>query len=275
MLEPLKGGRALLDDIEQQPCPAPTLWYLGHAGFVLKYRDAVIYVDPYLSDHPDRLMRAPFRSFEVTHAGLVLATHAHPGHLDPGTAPAILAASRRAKLVLPKAAAAQAHAMGIAYERMVTTDAALRVEFLDDRIYAVPSAHPGLDWTPGTGYPHLGYLVRFGNFTIYHAGDCVPYAGLAGRLRPYTPNVALLPIGGRGRWFDIPQAAQLAEEIRAEWLVPMHYDMFPASAVDVNRFIEHMLGQRPAQRFKVFQCGERWTLPPVSASRPAPEGSAG
>jgi hypothetical protein len=41
----------------------------------------------------------------------------------------------------------------------------------------------------------------------------------------------------------------------------MHYDMFTFNTVDVNRFIEHMLGQRPYQRFKVFQCGEGWTVP--------------
>ena len=47
--------------------------------------------------------------------------------------------------------------------------------------------------TPLGGYPYLGYLVRFGNYTIYHAGDCVPYPGLVSRLIPYNVNVALLP----------------------------------------------------------------------------------
>ena len=125
----------------------------------------------------------------------------------------MLAASRRAKVVMPMSAAAHAHAMGIAYQRMVTTNADLRVEFLDDRIYAVPSAHDQLDWTPLGGYPYLGYLVRFGPYTIYHAGDGVPYDRLAGRLRPYNVTVALLPIGG-AKNFKIPEAAQLAQRDR-------------------------------------------------------------
>src|SRR5260370_16125651 len=103
---------------------------------------------------------------------------------------------------------------------MVTTDSGLRVEYLDDRIYSVPSAHNQLDWTPLGGYPYLRYLVRFGNCTIYHAGDCIPYPGLADRLRAYSLTVALLPINGRktdatpGN-FEIAEAAGLAEEVWA------------------------------------------------------------
>ena len=260
MIQPVNGGRELLDEIESADCPAPRLWWLGHSGFALKYRQAIVYVDPLLGGRENRLVAPPISGQDVRHAGLILCTHAHAGHLDPGTVPAMLAESRRAKVVMPMSAAAHAHELGIEYQRMVTTNADLRVEFLDDRIYAVPSAHRQLDWTPTGGYPYLGYLVRFGPYTIYHAGDGAPYEQLAARLMPYNVTVALLPIGGEGN-FTITEAAHLAGQIGAEWLVPMHYDMFPGCAVEVDRFIEHLLGQHPAQRFKVFQCGEGWSIP--------------
>src|SRR3979409_401310 len=104
-----------------------------------------------------------------------------------------------------------------------------------------------LGWTPLGGYPHLGYLVRFGGITIYHAGDCVPYDDIVDRLRPYSVTVALLPIRGRQNSFDMPEGAQLAQGLAARWLVPMGYGSSPSSS---ERFIEHMLGHRPAQRFK-------------------------
>jgi L-ascorbate 6-phosphate lactonase len=254
-MKPVPRGPELLAEIERAECPTPMVWWLGHSGFALKYRNTICYVDPYLSAKD-----APFEGGQVRHASLILATRAHPRHLDPGTVPDMLAASPKAKLILPKAADAHAHSLGIPYERMVTTNADLRVEFLDDRIYAVPSAserdaQPAqLDWTPLGGYPCLGYLVRFGARTIYHPGRCVPYEGLAARLRPYNVTLALLPIGGRPGNFEACEAAELAHEIGAEWLAPMDYS-------DSTKFVEHMLGSRPSQRFKVFAPGEGWRLP--------------
>ena len=251
MIEPPKRGRELAAQIETAQCSSPTLWWLGNSGFALKYRTAILYIDPHLS-----LPDSPLRGGDASNAGLILCTHS--GRVTLDTVPAMLSAAPRAKLVIPKSAADHAHSLGIPYTRMVTTDAGLRVEYLDDRIYAVPSSHGKLDWTPLGGYPYLGYLVRFGGVTIYHAGDCVPYDDIVDRLRPYSVTVALLPVGGRPNSFDIPEAAQLAEDIGARWLVPMGYRVSSSSS---ERFIEHMLGHRPAQRFKVFQPGEMWTVP--------------
>src|SRR6476660_8338059 len=111
MIEPVKCGQALVEQIETTPCFTPTLWWLGHSGFALKYRRSIIYVDPYLSTEKPRLTAPPLHAASVTHAGLVLSTHSHHCHLDPGTVPAILTASPRAKLVLPIRAAEDAHAM--------------------------------------------------------------------------------------------------------------------------------------------------------------------
>jgi L-ascorbate metabolism protein UlaG (beta-lactamase superfamily) len=148
---------------------------------------------------------------------------------------------------------------------MTTTDSGLRIEYFKDnlygRVYAVPSAHPQLDWTAAGGYPYLGYLIRFGRWTIYHAGDCAMYPELAAHLRPFNVNVALLPIGPGN--FSVSEAAQLASDIGAAWIVPMHYGGFvtPDEGDIEAEFVSHMLGHRPEQRFKVFQCGEKWTVP--------------
>jgi|SRR5579871_1247916 len=268
MLQPLKSGRELIEEIDGTLVPTPTLWWLGHSGFVIRFASITFYIDVCLSEPAGRrrLMAAPLAADDVSHADMLFSTHAHAAHLDGPTVVPMLAASRRAKIVLPKSAASKANAAGIPYDRMTTTDSGLRVEYFKDRlygrIYAIPSAHPQLDWTPDGGFPYLGYLIRFGRWTIYHAGDCVLYDGLADRLQPFNVTAALLPIGGRN--FSVNQAAQLAEDIGASWLVPMHYGTFSYGAEDggeEGEFISHMLGQRPEQAFKVFQCGEKWTLP--------------
>jgi L-ascorbate 6-phosphate lactonase len=243
---------SLIREIESTDAETPALWWLGNSGFAVKYHGIVFYVDPHLSSPA-----SPLTATDVTNADMVLCTHAHAAHMDPDTLPAILDASPRAKVVLPKSAAEHACSIGIPLDRMTTTDSDLRVEFFKNgpygRIYSVPSAHPELSWTPLGGYPYLGYLIRFGAWTIYHAGGCQWYEGIVGRLRPYNVTAALLPIEGAGN-FDVVQAAQLAEDIRARWLIPMRY-------ADASRFVDHMLGFRPSVGFKVLEPGERWMIP--------------
>jgi L-ascorbate metabolism protein UlaG (beta-lactamase superfamily) len=270
VLLPLKSGLDLIREIDQTITPTPTLWWLGHSGFIIRFANITFYVDPCFSDLPGctRAVAPPLSGGQVHHADMILATHAHPRHLDAATILPMLEHSPRAKLVLPRSAAEEAHARGIPYDRTTPTDSGLRIEYFKEnlygRIYAVPSAHPRLDWTADGGYPFLGYLIRFGRWTIYHAGDCVAHEELAGRLRPFNVSVALLPIGGSN--FSVSEAAQLAADIGAPWVVPMHYGTFrepgAATAPDIeSEFVAHMLGHRPELRFRVFQCGQKWTVP--------------
>ena len=266
MLEPTLSGPALIHDIDQTLTVTPTLWWLGHSGFVIRFANITFYVDPCLTTPPDKMRRSepPLDPALVHHADMVLVTHAHPGHLDTSTLARIIAASPRAKVVLPRSAQDYANREGIPSDRTVPTDAGLRIEYFKEnlygRIYAVPSAHPRLDWTSAGGYPYLGYLIRFGKWTIYHAGDCAMYPDLATRLKPFNVNVALLPIGGGN--MSASEAAQLASDIGAAWVAPMHYGAFNGDEDDSqSSFVDHMLGHRPDQRFHVFRCGEKWTVP--------------
>jgi L-ascorbate metabolism protein UlaG (beta-lactamase superfamily) len=280
VIRPVKRGAELLREIDETGAGRPTLWWLGQSGFAIKHRGIVLYIDPYLSesltekyrltDRPHiRMTEAPLRGHEIAHADLVLATHGHSDHLDPGTAPAILAASPNSKLVLPRALASKAAGMGISLDRMLPVDDGERLDFRKGEdvceIHVIPSAHEELNRTSEGGYPCLGYVLRFGDSAIYHPGDCVPYGGLVERLAPMGVTVALLPINGRDPKrgvpgnFDIEEAARLAEEIGARWIVPVHYDMFTFNTVDVGRFAEHMRSRHPGMDFRVLACGERWT----------------
>jgi L-ascorbate 6-phosphate lactonase len=261
----MKTGAQLAAELEQTYIGSPTLWWLGHSGFAIKFANMLFLVDPCLGEVPgrSRIAPLPLEPGSITKADLVLCTHTHPAHMNGPTLTAILVASPHAKIVIPKSAATHARELGIPYDRMTTTDSDLRVEYFKDglygRVYAVPSAHDHLEWTPLGGYPYLGYLIRFGGQTIYHAGDGGLYEDLAERLIRYNVTVALLPVGGRG--YDAAGAAELAAQIGARWLIPMHYGALEGTPENMDSFVEHLLGHRPDQRFKVFQCGEGWTVP--------------
>src|SRR5262245_48075679 len=143
----------------------PVLWWLGDRGFALRYYDIVFYIDPPRAEAP-------------LSPDMILCTRALSA-----TVSALLAANPRAKVVIPRDEADSASQAGIPYSRMTTTDNGLRVEYFKNgayvRVYAVPSEPVG-----------LGYLIRCGEFTIFHSGECVPYEGLANLLRPYNVSVA-------------------------------------------------------------------------------------
>ena len=231
----------LLSTIGQTITATPSIWWLGQAGFVIRFASITFYVDPCFAE-------IPLAPADVNHADMILATSAR--RVDSSIA-TMLDASKHAKLILPKSAADAAHRTGIPYHRMTTTDAGLRIEYFKDNLYSRVYAEPSsLNWTPAGGYPELGYLIRFGRWTIYHGGNGSLYEGLADRLRPFNVSVALLPVGGEN--FSPAAAAHLAADIGAVWLVP-----YPAQP----SFLEHMLGHHPAQRFKVFEAAEGWTVP--------------
>lgn len=251
MLKPVKTGAELIEEIDRTITPTPALWWLGESGFIMRFASITFYIDPRLSR-----AGAPLDPASIRHADLILATQA--ASLDAAGIGTMLEHSKSAKLVLPKSAAAAAHAAGIPFSRMTTTDADLRIEYFKDnlygRVYAIPSANPELEWSADGGYPHLGYLIRFGRWTVYHPGASRPYEGLADRLRPFNVSVALLPVGDDR--FSIPAAADLACAIGAPWMVPIDAD-----GTKENAFLDHMLGHRPEQQFKIFKCGEKWTVP--------------
>jgi L-ascorbate metabolism protein UlaG (beta-lactamase superfamily) len=285
MIQPFQSGARLLDDIDNVRLDARQvgLWWLGQSGFVIKWREAVLFLDPYLSEHLTekyaatnrphvRMTEAPFRGADVRRADLVLITHKHSDHFDPGTVPYVLERVPTALLVLPPALMDYAADMGLEHSRLVPAypDHPLTHVLQDGSrivVHPIPAAHERLDWSPAHGYPYLGYVLQLGERTLYHSGDCVPYDGLVDWLRPYHLDAALLPINGRNRHhgilgnFTIEEAGQLAAAAGVEWLVPMHYDMFTFNTVDVAAFACHMAEHHPHQKIRILRCGERLILP--------------
>src|SRR5437660_4484415 len=116
MIEPVRSSQALLDEIHAT-VPAPgslAVWWLGQSGFLIKSAEVTLLIDAYLSEHLTkkyegtarphvRMTRAPLRGSDLRGIDLVLASHKHSDHLDPGTVPDVLAGSPQATLLLPEA----------------------------------------------------------------------------------------------------------------------------------------------------------------------------
>jgi L-ascorbate 6-phosphate lactonase len=275
MIEPVRSGRDLLDEIDSTTVAQGemAIWWLGQSGYALKTASTLLYIDLYLSEHltvkyadtpkpHNRMTRAPLRGQEITQAGLVFASHKHSDHLDPGTIPDLFAASPQAQLVLPTAVVDHAVGLGLQRERLLPTRGDEIFTQGTVTIHSFPSAHPGLDYTDATGYPFLGFGLEIDGLRVYHSGDTVVYDGLAARLRSFQPQLVFLPINGRAGGagtppnMDAAEAVALAQMIGDPLVIPHHYDMFTFNTADVGNFVA--LAQAAGVQHQVLQPGERF-----------------
>jgi L-ascorbate 6-phosphate lactonase len=232
------------------------IWWIGQEGFVFKSPGRILYIDPYLSSYAEDLTRgkvnehvrikpAPMKPQDVTHADIVLCTHDHADHIDPGGIPVIAVRSPRARFIVPECARETMRGFGISEERIHTLKGDDELSLNGIHVYAVPARHERFDRHPRMGYPYLSYVIDIDGITVFHAGDTIPYEGQAERIRKHRIDIAFLPINGRDEArhklelegnFTCGEAVRLAQEIHAGLTIPMHYDMFTINTADVNEF---------------------------------------
>ncbi len=279
MIEPWKSGRTLLDEIDDtHPAPGTVaVWWLGQSGFLLRSAGATLVVDPYLSDHLTRkyegterphvrMTRAPLRGADLSGVALVLASHKHSDHLDPGTVTELLAASPAARLLVPASLVEYAAGLGLPGDRLVGLVAGQVFETPGVSVRAVPSAHEGLD-TDGRGrHLYLGFVIETGGLRFYHSGDGLAHDGLAAAIGPEPLDVMFLPVNGRDPARGVPgnmtaaEAVDLANVVRPRFVVPHHYEMFTFNTVPVAGFESEARRLRPGVEARVLRCGERWEV---------------
>jgi L-ascorbate metabolism protein UlaG (beta-lactamase superfamily) len=256
-------GERLLADIQQRRVPegALGLWWLGQSSFVVRGAGVTAYVDPYLNPSSRRLVPPPLRPEQVTNADLILCTHDHSDHIDPTALPGIAKASPRATILVPGVARDNVIELGIPAHRVMVPPVDEPVNYGALTVTAIPAAHEGLDYSPEQGYPYLGYVLKLNGVTLYHSGDCTMYEGLIERLKAHRPDIVLLPINGHD-WKRLRQniignmtyreAADLAVEVGADLVIPMHYGMFPHNTEPPGHLVNYLLDHYPTQKLKVM-----------------------
>jgi L-ascorbate 6-phosphate lactonase len=278
MIEPVRQGRDLLDEIAITAPPAGTLavWWLGQSGFLFKSSRGMLAIDLYLSEHLTRkyqgtsrphirMTRAPIEGHELAGLDVVLASHKHSDHFDPDTLPGVLASSK-AVLVMPESIRDHALMLGLPADRLIGLDAGDTVERAGFHVHAIPSAHEGLDTDSSGRHLYLGFVIESEGLRLYHSGDSLVYEGLVETLSADPLDVLFLPINGRDPARGVPgnmtaaEAVELAAELRPRFVVPHHYDMFKFNTVPVAEFRAEARRLSEGVRPKILSCGERWEI---------------
>ena len=251
------------------------IWYLGQEGFLLKSGEDHLAIDPYLSDYVDRnccqfvkwerLYAPPIDPAELDFLKVVLCTHTHYDHADPVTLTQIWKNSPATKFVIPAPEVAAIAAYGIDMKNIIPAVAGEKIEIGNYRIIPIPSAHEVLHFDEYGNCKELGYLIQTGGKTFFHAGDMCMYDGLIPSLKPYSVDVAFLPINGRDYFrncndiignFNCEEAVMLAKEIKADMLVPMHHDLYEVNRVKTAHFVDAVETLDPYRKYHIFAPGE-------------------
>lgn len=287
MIVPLLSHDALLADINLANTDdnGVRLWWLGQSGFLVQWRKRHLLFDPYLSDSLTRkyaetdkphvrmteLVVDPAR---LDFIDVITSSHNHTDHLDGETLAPLLQANPNVTMVVPAAnqqfAAERLSAQtsedfetSEVYERLTPINDGETIEAAGGfRINAIPAAHETVERDEQGHCRFLGYVVEFGDWTIYHSGDTMLYESMVERLRQWKIDIAILPINGRAPVRRVAgnlwgrEAAQLAKQISARVVIPCHYDMFEFNTASPEEF--NVECDRVGQRFRILRCGERY-----------------
>jgi len=262
-----KNGRADAFDV----------WWLGQSGFLLQWNKTCVLFDPYLSDS----LTKKYASTNKPHVRMselviepklldcvdvVTSSHNHTDHLDGETLIPLLQANPDIAFVIPEANRSfiadrvkceQGFPVGL-------NDGGSK-EVKGITFLGVPAAHNELERDDQGRCKFMGYVVKFGKFSVYHSGDTLWYSGMERILAPFHVDVAFLPINGNdpGRGvagnLNASEAAQLGKRIGAHYVIPHHYDMFRFNTANVQDFAAE--AEKYQQPCVILKHGQKRTFP--------------
>jgi L-ascorbate metabolism protein UlaG (beta-lactamase superfamily) len=250
------------------------LTWLGQAGLVLQYGANRLVIDPFIAPHPGRAIAPPDpETIPIDQVSAVLCTHEHDDHLHFPSLRLIRQASPGCTIMVPAPLVdAVTQVLGGPVQAAVIgqTDGIGQAT-----ITPMPACHAVnvADGMSSDGGRFVGYVVRLGGQTIYHAGDTLTWEGQAATLRRLNVNTACLPINGRDAEreaanivgnMNAAEAVALCLEARAEHLIPIHWDMFSINLGDPAEAVR--LGQASGLTVTVPVRYQPITLPTTSGT---------
>jgi L-ascorbate metabolism protein UlaG (beta-lactamase superfamily) len=197
--------------------------FLGHAAFALEHDGKTVLIDPFLTGNP----KAAASADEVA-ADAILLTHGHGDHYGDTVA---IAKRTGAPVVAITEIAGEIGEEGV---ETIDTNLGGTAEFDWGTVRLTPAWHTST--TPkGTVSTPAGLVVEFGDKRIYHLGDTALFSDLALPKRRGHLDVALMCIGGHYT-MDRFDAVAAAELVKADQIIPCHYNTFPPIQADAQAF---------------------------------------
>ena len=275
MIRAFQKDHQLLEDIigSMDQWEGFRLWWLGQSGFLVQWRGKHLLFDPYLSDSLTRKYektdKPHIRMSELVidpqmldFIDVVTSSHNHTDHLDAETLNPLFDANPAIEFIIPEANRAfvsertgrsQSWPIGLNDRESYKTSAGFE-------IHGIPAAHNELKRDEHGNCHFMGYVVKFGDYCIFHSGDTLWHKEVVEALQHFRIDVGLLPINGNlperrvAGNLNAEEAVALGRKCRMGTVIPCHYHMFTFNTVEPDEFIS--LAKEGNQPFRVLQVGE-------------------
>jgi L-ascorbate metabolism protein UlaG (beta-lactamase superfamily) len=229
-----------------------TVAWLGHATVLINFYGTWLLTDPALRPRvgvrvggltlgPRRLVRPALSVRELPPLDAVLVSHAHMDHCDLGTLGRL---PRRTRAVVQEG-------MGDLV-----------------RVEAIEVNHWGARRMTDKHRGYGGFLVEKRGRALVFGGDTA-YTRAFARLEARDTRIVLaaLPIGAYDPYVYVhanpEQSWQMAREMGAEYILPMHHSTFRLSREPADEPRRRLLAAAGRERWRVAltEIGQTWTLP--------------
>ena len=275
MIKPVVQDDAFLADVKRAAASefVVHLWWLGQSGFLIKYGNRFLLIDPYLSDSLTkkyastdkphvRMSERVVDPARLDFVDVVTSSHNHTDHLDAETLIPLMKANPAMRVVVPAANREfAAERLKVDPATLLVADEGKTINVAGFLVTGIVAAHPQVERDEQGRSKYLGYVIEAGFCTIYHSGDTLWHDAIVEQVKQFKIDLALLPINGdrpqrrvAGN-LDGPQAARLAKAIGARMVIPCHYDLFEFNTASPDEFVNEC--REIGQNHRVLRLGER------------------
>jgi L-ascorbate metabolism protein UlaG (beta-lactamase superfamily) len=219
--------------------------FIGHSSFFLQMGGQNVILDPNFAPWLfvlKRLRKPGVRLQDLPPIDVVLVTHAHFDHLHRPSLRAIVQHTLRRKGVAPIIVVPH-HVMDLVSDLGFSD--VIELEWWKSHQHGgltmthVPSQHWGARVIKDSHRGYGGYVLQDADsqnkHSVYHAGDTAYFPGFREIGDRLAPELALLPIGAynppsfRNVHANPADATRAFLDLKARWMVPMHYGTFRLS----------------------------------------------
>ncbi len=258
------------------------LCWVGHSTYLINFFGTLILTDPVFSNRiglyakitnlgPKRLV-APAIKPENIKPDLILISHAHFDHLDYPTLK-YFAEKYPYRIDLVIAYSTKDIVDGLPFNKVMEIDWNQTIQIDSLKVKALEVKHFGWrypweeDRSKGkrTGRSYNAYIIEKKGKRILFGGDTA-YTDLFKKNRDGKIDIAIMPIGAYNPWryshCNPEEALQMADDINAEYFLPMHTRTFPHGREPFDEPITWLKNSAKNYKTKVgiFEVGQTFTL---------------